>query len=901
MYSQKESANWYFGDYAGLNFNTDSPKALLNGKLITNEGCATISDPNGNLLFYTDGVTVWDRKHEEMPNGQDLKGHSSSTESALIIPKPGSKTSFYIFTIDQPSYYLKEDSPIEGVNFSEVNLALNGGYGDVVTSVKNKHLMTYNNSDSFEREYKSSEKITAVTHSDGSSIWVTTYFIDKFYSFLVDQNGVNSEPIISVVNQNVKPEFNDAGANITAIGYMKISPNGKKIAIAHSSTTAGNERQGHKRSGKVLLYNFNNTNGVISGQTEILSNAYPYGLEFSPNSQFLYATNSIFDSNDVFDHGDLLQYDTGSSNVAASKLIIKSSQNVAGALQLAIDGKIYRAGYKVFAKGLDLSVINEPNNLGASCNYLENAINLGGRASNLGLPPFVQSIFLYSFEYEETCLGNQTHFFITSEDPYDSIEWNFGDGTTSIQEEAFHQYASPGIYLVSLTLSLNGVKRDPLLKEIIISEPPVVVNDIYDLIQCDVFDGDPSDGFTKFNLEQANQPITLNTTDLIQVYYYQSLSEAIADTSNVKALRNIYRNTSLNEIVYAKVSKSNTACYNIAQVRLVTSTSVDLGEQDFYACDFNNTGLADFDLSVKSEDLIADLNLPANTKISYYESEVDAAIGTNVIKDNLYRSSNKTLYMRAENDAACYGNGILYLRMENFPQLEDKIINVCSFDFPLYIDSGIDAVIANSYTFYWNNSGANTKQILVSSSGEYQVTIENKFSHCKGVVLISVIQSALADIVNIDIDDHDVAIRVEEKLNFLYSLDSAQGPFQESNIFTNVSDGLHEVFVKDIYGCEMTSKTFNVFGFPKFFTPNGDGINDFWNVYGLDENQVALEASLLLEIYDRYGRFIVAFNPLNTTGWDGNYLGKQLSSDDYWYAMKFPDNKIFRGYFTLKR
>ena len=203
VFSQKESANWYFGEFAGLNFNSGNPVPLLDGKLDTREGCATISDPNGNLLFYTDGVTVWDRVHKVMPNGQMLLGHGSSTESALIIPKPGSKSRFYIFTIDQPSYYLKDIAVINGVNYSEVDLALNGGYGDIVDGVKNKHLVTYNPNDATENKYKSSEKITAVTHSDGSSIWVITNFMDRFYSFLVDVNGVKTNPVVSTVQQLV--------------------------------------------------------------------------------------------------------------------------------------------------------------------------------------------------------------------------------------------------------------------------------------------------------------------------------------------------------------------------------------------------------------------------------------------------------------------------------------------------------------------------------------------------------------------------------------------------------------------------------------------------------------------------------------------------------------------------
>ncbi|HEX9600259.1 MAG TPA: PKD domain-containing protein, partial [Mariniflexile sp.] len=548
VFSQKESANWYFGEFAGLNFNLGNPVPLLDGKLITSEGCATISDPNGNLLFYTDGVTVWDRRHEIMPNGHGLLGHSSSTESALIIPKPGSKSRFYIFTIDQPSYYLKDIPVINGVNYSEVDLALNDGFGNVVNSYKNVHLVTYNTNDSFESKYKSTEKITAVTHSDGSSIWVITYFMDRFYSFLVDFEGVNTSPIISTGQTLIRPAINDDGANVTAIGYLKVSPNGKKIAIAHSSTTVGSTRTGRKKSGRVFLYDFNNSNGTVSNQVDILSGGYPYGVEFSPNSKLLYITNNVFDANDTFVNGDLYQYNLESNNIAGSRQTISSTQNVAGALQLAINGKIYRAGYKVLGSGLDISVINDPNSIGILCGYSENTVNLGGKAAKLGLPPFVQSIFLYTFDYEFTCLGDNTYFFITSDEPYDEVLWDFGDGQTSTEEEPYHTYSSAGVYSVNLKLILNGVERDPLIKQLIISEPPTVLNTVYDLIQCD-FDDNPNDGIATYNLQQANGPISLNTTEALQVYYYHSEAEAINDTFNTAALDNIYRNQIQDELV----------------------------------------------------------------------------------------------------------------------------------------------------------------------------------------------------------------------------------------------------------------------------------------------------------------------------------------------------------------
>ena len=98
LFSQGEANIWYFGQNAGIDFNSGSPVALYNGQMSTLEGCAVMSTNSGQLLFYTDGVTVWDRTHQVMPNGTGLLGNFSSTQSGIIVPNPTDSTIFYIFT-----------------------------------------------------------------------------------------------------------------------------------------------------------------------------------------------------------------------------------------------------------------------------------------------------------------------------------------------------------------------------------------------------------------------------------------------------------------------------------------------------------------------------------------------------------------------------------------------------------------------------------------------------------------------------------------------------------------------------------------------------------------------------------------------------------------------------------
>lgn len=129
VFGQKEGNNWYFGATAGITFNSGAPTALTNGKLTTNEGCATISNDKGRLLFYTDGVKVWDSTHNVTTNGTGLLGHSSSTQSAIIVPRPDSVGQYFIFTVDA-------EGKSNGLCYSEFKMSLNSGKGDIVSSKK---------------------------------------------------------------------------------------------------------------------------------------------------------------------------------------------------------------------------------------------------------------------------------------------------------------------------------------------------------------------------------------------------------------------------------------------------------------------------------------------------------------------------------------------------------------------------------------------------------------------------------------------------------------------------------------------------------------------------------------------------------------------------------------------
>jgi hypothetical protein len=352
-WAQKQTSIWYFGIRAGLDFSKGAPQALTDGMMSTNEGCASIADSAGNLLFYTNGVYVWNRQHHQMPNGFRLMGHRSSTQSAIIIPRPGSSSQHYIFTTDL-------QSQAYGLRYNLVDMTRDGGNGDV--SEKNVFLIS-----------PITEKITAIHHRNQRDIWVIAHLWDSdgFVAYLVTDKGVSKKPIISHIGTVHR------GNGKGAIGSMKASPDGTKLGVAI-----------WRDFNRFEVYDFDNYSGTLSNRIALEPFPEAYGLEFSPDGTKLYGTTNGIAGGEA----QLWQFNlkAGSrSAISNSAIHIPTTGSKLGALQLGPDGKIYLA--KEDAQYL--GVIQSPNAPGWSCRYLDQGVPLGDRKAKLGLPNFIQSYF----------------------------------------------------------------------------------------------------------------------------------------------------------------------------------------------------------------------------------------------------------------------------------------------------------------------------------------------------------------------------------------------------------------------------------------------------------------------------------------------------------------------------
>lgn len=404
LHAQKEANFWYFGT-SGLDFNSGTPMSLGDSQMTTQEGSASISDSFGNLLFYTDGITVWNKNHGVMLNGTELLGGDSSTQSAIIVPKPNDPKIFYIFTVGTEG--------VNGLNYSEVDMTLDGGLGGI-TSLKNRMLID-----------DITEKLTAVLHENGEDVWVITHdkLDNNFRSFRVTSSGVSNIGITSAVGNAV------AFGGTFAVGSIKVSPDGSKLVMC-------TERNAE-------LFDFNISDGTVTGGIELNTRGFNYGAEFSPSSSLLYVSE---------DTRGIYQYDMSASDIPASGMNIfsPSGSESTWQMQLGPDDKIYVARLSDY-----LGVINDPEERGTACNYVHDGLSLGLRESRLGLPDFIaRPNAQTTFESQNYCAGSPTDFLLSNEP--DSVVWDFGDpssgaNNTSTLLEPSHIYETPGLYTVSVS------------------------------------------------------------------------------------------------------------------------------------------------------------------------------------------------------------------------------------------------------------------------------------------------------------------------------------------------------------------------------------------------------------------------------------------------------------------
>ena len=611
--AQKQANIWYFGDKAGLDFNRNNTLPLLDGQLQAFEGCATISDADGDLLFYTNGVVVYNRNHEIMLNGEGLNGSNTSTHSAMIIPKPLDANIYYIFTV-------AATFGDEGLQYSEVDMTLDGGLGGINAN-KNIPLVA-----------PISEKVTATASTIPTEYWVITHkaHSDEFVSYNVTNTGVNTTPVISAAGSVI------TGIALNSLSQMKVSPDGTKLAMA----TPGDYRE-------VQLFDFNATTGEVTNARTILNSyndsslpdgAAPYGVEFSPNSNLLYIS--------LIGAG-VYQFDVNAGatqDIINSRVTVNSTARSYGALQLGPDEKIYIS----ILNGQNIDRIESPDTPGTGSDYRENEVSLGGRTAQVGLPSFIQS-FLQpaNILFEKQCYGDATTFRI--DDNVTSILWDFGDpasgvDNTSTEDAPSHVFSAPGTYTVTVTAFQGSVSINFSI-DVIIFDQPIIDLQPSDLINCDA-DGNGSEIFDL----TVQTPVILGTQNasLFEVIYAadNTFSSPISDPSN-------YTNTSTDQTIHFRVfNRNNPSCFVNGSFVISIGNNIILPTEiiDYEQCDDDTDGFVNtFLLSTKDSEILQFID-PTLYEVNYFESLDDAENNINSIDKTVpYQNiivNSQTIYVR---------------------------------------------------------------------------------------------------------------------------------------------------------------------------------------------------------------------------------------------------------------
>lgn len=421
-FAQNENNQWRFGDFGGINFNTNPPTAVTNSAINTTEGCASIADRNsGELLFYTNSVTIWNANNVPMQNGTGLFGDPSlsSTTAAVIIPKPNSNTLYYVVTINQTS-------PNQGIYYSVVDMTLNNGLGGVIPSQKN--IFLYAND---------TEKMMAVPTGDGQGYWLITHNVpgNTFISIKLDQNGFSSTPVF--ITTGLIQTFGPT--------HFKMNRQLNKLAICDPF------------SNKVELFDFNSCTGILSSPIEwnysVLPGLTPYGIEFSPDGSKLYIAATL----------RIIQFDITSNNPSVIQNTAFDVSPIGAqtyfSLQLGPDNKIYVASGST-------AVINNPNNAGANCNFQTNIFSFPNTTIYAGLQNWVYGInnpvpveTPNSIVANNTCAGNPTSFSLQNQQGVLSVNWNFGDpasgNNTASGLNPVRTFNSSGTFTVTATINYN--------------------------------------------------------------------------------------------------------------------------------------------------------------------------------------------------------------------------------------------------------------------------------------------------------------------------------------------------------------------------------------------------------------------------------------------------------------
>jgi gliding motility-associated-like protein len=405
---------------------------------------------------------------------------------------------------------------------------------------------------------------------------------------------------------------------------------------------------------------------------------------------------------------------------------------------------------------------------------------------------------------------------------------------------------------------------------------PTITNQT--LTQCD----EDNDGITTFNLRKLDNLVRNGNVALGNVTYFEtSINTPI---TNPEAYINATTNT-----VYASVTNAS-GCSAISTITLNVSNAVISAVSDLEVCDDDLTtlGIASF---------VFPSTLVPTYDAEYYLNIPDAILQKNAIVSPFINTvpNEQIIYARLINGPDCIDILPVKLIVNTFnpPNFQDETLTLCDGE-------SITLNVSNTFATYdWIGRNDFDSEIEASSSGDYlvKVTDVNNCAKIKKFILKSSGAATNIDAITEDFAGNSNSIIITYSDNggdYQFSIDGVN--YQNSPIFNDLSAGEYTIYVKDKNGClPIPSKAILILDYPKFFTPNEDGINDIWMIKNINT-----KPNTIINIFDRYGKLLKQFDS-NSVGWNGIYNGEKLPSGDYWFTLTLFNNKTVRSHFALKR
>lgn len=471
---------------------------------------------------------------------------------------------------------------------------------------------------------------------------------------------------------------------------------------------------------------------------------------------------------------------------------------------------------------------------------------------------------------------------------------------------------------VRIVNKLTGCINPHLTFNLIVNPLPIIKTPTPLPLCDDLTDGDNRNGIVQsFNLNSKNAEILngISPTQFL-VTYHLNLADA---NSGVNSLASPYTNSNPNnQTLFVRVTNAITGCYNTKErLQLIVNTLPSITAiPDYELCDDANDGndangfVQSFNLESKTAAILGNQSA-TNFKVTYHRNQADANNGANPLASPFTNEirNQQTIFIRITNlTTACFiADQSFKIVVKQKPVFEidtQQIICLNNLPLRLFIKSELE-----NYNYSWFDANglliaSNTSSINITKGGKYTVKTSNALN-CDRSIDIEVTESIIATISldNITIVDNSSNNSITINNNnqeigigdYEYALDNNFGPYQDEPYFEQVAAGVRTLLIRDKNNCGIASIEIPIIGNPGFFTPNGDGYNDTWQILG-----IRLYPKSQIYIFDRYGKVLATISPTGI-GWNGTHQGKQVDSGEYWFSAQLDNGRVIKGHFSLIR